>query len=155
MLGNIRNSNFGTLANQWRPGTLNRTKYSAYWVLKLKLAVKNPPHNLSPWVTKDSSWVLSPWVTSRRKKVLFITLLLYMSDTFTESVKAKIKRIGGGLFEDAEAEEACLSKSGIMGLIFFFLYIIFNSYPAIALICFGHLVLNRNEPKWKNCPSQI
>ena len=43
-----------------------------------------------------------------------------MSATFTESVKAKIKIVGGGLFEDAEAEEACVSKSGILGLIFFF-----------------------------------
>ena len=43
-----------------------------------------------------------------------------MSATFTESVKAKIKRIGGGLFEDAEAEEACVSKSEILGLIFIF-----------------------------------
>ena len=50
-----------------------------------------------------------------------LTLLLNMSATFTESGKAKIKRIGRGLFEDAEAEEACVSKSGILGLIFFFL----------------------------------
>ena len=48
-----------------------------------------------------------------------------MSATFTESVKAKIKIVGGGLFEDAEAEEACVSKSGILGLIFFFSLIYF------------------------------
>ena len=54
-----------------------------------------------------------------------------MSATFTESVKAKIKIVGGGLFEDAEAEEACVSKSGILGLIFFFFFLQyhFNSYP--------------------------
>ena len=56
-----------------------------------------------------------------------------MSATFTESVKAKIKRIGGGLFEDAEAEEACVSKSGILGLISFFFDIIFNNYSALLL----------------------
>ena len=56
-----------------------------------------------------------------------------MSATFTESVKAKIKRIGGGLFEDAEAEEACVSKSGILGLIFFLLSYYFNNYPALLL----------------------
>ena len=57
-----------------------------------------------------------------------------MSATFTESVKAKIKIVGGGLFEDAEAEEACVSKSGILGLIFFFfLQYHFNSYPVFLL----------------------
>ena len=56
-----------------------------------------------------------------------------MSATFTESVKAKIKIVGGGFFEDAEAEEACVSKSGILGLIFFFFNIFFNNYPAFLL----------------------
>ena len=65
-----------------------------------------------------------------------------MSATFTESVKAKIKRIGGGLFENAEAEEACVSKSGILGLIFFL-----NIILIVIQLCFGHLVLNRNGPK--------
>ena len=64
-----------------------------------------------------------------------LTLLLTITATFTESVKAKIKIVGGGLFEDAEADEACVSKSGILGLIsfFFFLQYHFNSYLVLLL----------------------
>ena len=58
-----------------------------------------------------------------------------MSATFTESVKGKIKIVGGGLFEDPEAEEACVSKSGTLGLISFFLFLQyhFNSYLVLLL----------------------
>ena len=67
-----------------------------------------------------------------------------MSATFTESVKGKIKIVGGGLFEDPEAEEACVSKSGTLGLISFFSFfnIILIVIQIFDFVYFGHSVLN-------------